>query len=59
MSVNDPQAWIRCPACESDNAGIIDWRPDNDTTLKCPDCGARAAAEYAGKDFAHEVYGDE
>ena len=51
--------WIRCPDCGSQNAGLIDWRPDDDTTLKCADGGARQAAAYAGEDFAAEVYGDE
>lgn len=55
----DVQRWIRCPECGSQNAGLIDWRPDPDTTLKCGDCGARQAAEYAGDAFAQGVYGDD
>jgi len=56
---SDPQKWIRCPECGSKDAGLIDWRPDDDTTLVCPDCGARTAAAYCGDDVATEVYGDE
>lgn len=54
----NPQDWIKCPECDSEKAGIIDWRPDDDTTLKCPECGARCDAAYCGDEFADKVYGD-
>lgn len=57
MDTDNPQNWIVCPACGSDEAGIIDWRPDDDTTLKCIECGERCDAEYSGDDFAERVYG--
>lgn len=41
----NPNDWIVCPHCGSEDAYYIDWRPDNDLTLKCPDCGE---AEYEG-----------
>jgi uncharacterized Zn finger protein len=50
-----PSDWIVCPECGSEEAVIIDWRPDPDTTLKCPDCGAIEMAEYYDDD-AGEVY---
>lgn len=54
---NDPQAWIRCPKCGSDDAGLIDWRPDPELTLVCTECDAVCyGAEYCGEEFAIEVY---
>ena len=52
-----PSDWIVCPECGSDEAVIIDWRPDNDTTLGCPDCGAREYAEYYDEDV-NVLYGE-
>lgn len=46
-----PSDWIVCPHCGSENAGIVDWRPDDDTTLKCPDCDERQAAEWYDDDI--------
>lgn len=55
MDTSHPCSWIRCPKCGSTNAVFIDWRPDPDTTLKCPDCESRCDAAYHD-DCADEVY---
>lgn len=31
--MTNPSDWIVCPECGSENAVIVDWRPDDDTTL--------------------------
>jgi Zn finger protein HypA/HybF involved in hydrogenase expression len=32
------QRWIRCPMCGSDDARLLNWVADQNSTLRCPDC---------------------
>lgn len=55
--MTNPSDWIVCPECGSENAVIVDWRPDDDTTLGCPDCDTNCYAGYYDDD-AGVLYGE-